>query len=118
MQHRFMETGRMDQRGVVETLAPAMDIQISSNFERCGLFCVIRCVMRCVIVVMGMLQRFSRCTADICAWFLVVLRGFCCYGYATEILLSFCRRYMYLLCKERGCWLLCVIVDMDMLQKF
>jgi threonine synthase len=33
-QHRFLETGRMTQREVKPTIAPAMDIQISSNFER------------------------------------------------------------------------------------
>ena len=31
---RFIETGRMESRGVVETTSPSMDIQISSNFER------------------------------------------------------------------------------------
>ncbi|NKB22253.1 MAG: threonine synthase [Alphaproteobacteria bacterium] len=31
---RFMETGEMDARDVVPTLSPAMDIQVSSNFER------------------------------------------------------------------------------------
>ena len=31
---RFIETGRMESRGVVETSSPSMDIQISSNFER------------------------------------------------------------------------------------
>ena len=31
---RFMETGAMDAREVVPTLSPAMDIQVSSNFER------------------------------------------------------------------------------------
>jgi threonine synthase len=34
VQHRFLETGRMTQRDVKPTIAPAMDIQISSNFER------------------------------------------------------------------------------------
>eukprot|EP00124_Ichthyophonus_hoferi_P004478 Ihof_evm1s499 gene=Ihof_evmTU1s499 len=32
--HRFMQTGKMECKTVMETLAPAMDIQISSNFER------------------------------------------------------------------------------------
>ncbi|MCR4378819.1 MAG: threonine synthase [Rhodospirillales bacterium] len=31
---RFIETGRMESKGVVETTSPSMDIQISSNFER------------------------------------------------------------------------------------
>jgi threonine synthase len=31
---RFMETGAMDAKDVVPTLSPAMDIQVSSNFER------------------------------------------------------------------------------------
>jgi threonine synthase len=31
---RFMETGAMDAMDVVPTLSPAMDIQVSSNFER------------------------------------------------------------------------------------
>ena len=31
---RFCETGEMDARGVVPTLSPSMDIQVSSNFER------------------------------------------------------------------------------------
>jgi threonine synthase len=31
---RFIESGRMESRGVVETTSPSMDIQISSNFER------------------------------------------------------------------------------------
>ena len=31
---RFMETGTMDAREVVPSLSPAMDIQVSSNFER------------------------------------------------------------------------------------
>jgi threonine synthase len=31
---RFLETGAMEQRGVVQTHSPSMDIQISSNFER------------------------------------------------------------------------------------
>jgi len=31
---RFLETGEMEARDVVATLSPAMDIQISSNFER------------------------------------------------------------------------------------
>lgn len=31
---RFFETGAMQKQPVVETLSPAMDIQISSNFER------------------------------------------------------------------------------------
>ncbi len=31
---RFMETGAMEARDVVPTLSPAMDIQVSSNFER------------------------------------------------------------------------------------
>jgi threonine synthase len=31
---RFFETGRMATRGVVSTLSPSMDIQVSSNFER------------------------------------------------------------------------------------
>jgi threonine synthase len=32
--HRFYTTGRMEKRGVVPTISPSMDIQISSNFER------------------------------------------------------------------------------------
>lgn len=32
--HRFYTTGRMERRGVVPTISPSMDIQISSNFER------------------------------------------------------------------------------------
>lgn len=32
--HRFYTSGRMEQRGVVPTISPSMDIQISSNFER------------------------------------------------------------------------------------
>lgn len=32
--HRFFQTGRMDIEGVVPTISPSMDIQISSNFER------------------------------------------------------------------------------------
>ena len=32
--HRFYTTGRMERRGVVPTISPNMDIQISSNFER------------------------------------------------------------------------------------
>lgn len=32
--HRFFTTGQMKQEGVVSTLSPSMDIQISSNFER------------------------------------------------------------------------------------
>lgn len=32
--HRFFETGAMTAEGVVPTLSPSMDIQISSNFER------------------------------------------------------------------------------------
>lgn len=32
--HRFYETGRMERRGVVPTISPSMDIQVSSNFER------------------------------------------------------------------------------------
>ncbi len=32
--HRFLQTGRMTIAGVTETLSPAMDIQVSSNFER------------------------------------------------------------------------------------
>ena len=32
--HRFLATGRMAIAGVTETLSPAMDIQVSSNFER------------------------------------------------------------------------------------
>ncbi len=31
---RFLETGAMTARGVVPTLSPSMDIQVSSNFER------------------------------------------------------------------------------------
>lgn len=31
---RFIESGRMESRDVVETTSPSMDIQISSNFER------------------------------------------------------------------------------------
>lgn len=31
---RFFETGRMEADGVVPTLSPSMDIQVSSNFER------------------------------------------------------------------------------------
>ena len=31
---RFIETGRMESKGVFETTSPSMDIQISSNFER------------------------------------------------------------------------------------
>lgn len=31
---RFIESGRMEGRGVVATTSPSMDIQISSNFER------------------------------------------------------------------------------------
>ena len=31
---RFFESGRMEQAGVVPTISPSMDIQISSNFER------------------------------------------------------------------------------------
>jgi len=31
---RFFETGDMSMRGVVPTLSPSMDIQVSSNFER------------------------------------------------------------------------------------
>ena len=31
---RFFETGAMTQQGVVATLSPSMDIQVSSNFER------------------------------------------------------------------------------------
>jgi threonine synthase len=31
---RFFETGAMTSNGVVPTLSPSMDIQISSNFER------------------------------------------------------------------------------------
>jgi len=31
---RFIETGRMESRDVLETSSPSMDIQISSNFER------------------------------------------------------------------------------------
>jgi len=31
---RFIETGRMESRGVFATTSPSMDIQISSNFER------------------------------------------------------------------------------------
>ena len=31
---RFIESGRMESQGVVETTSPSMDIQISSNFER------------------------------------------------------------------------------------
>lgn len=31
---RFIETGRMESKDVVETSSPSMDIQISSNFER------------------------------------------------------------------------------------
>ncbi len=31
---RFIESGRMESKGVVETSSPSMDIQISSNFER------------------------------------------------------------------------------------
>lgn len=31
---RCMETGRYDMQGVVKTLSPSMDIEISSNFER------------------------------------------------------------------------------------
>ena len=31
---RFIESGRMESKGVVETTSPSMDIQISSNFER------------------------------------------------------------------------------------
>ena len=31
---RFIETGRMEARGVEPTLSPSMDIQVSSNFER------------------------------------------------------------------------------------
>ncbi|MBF0249852.1 MAG: threonine synthase [Alphaproteobacteria bacterium] len=31
---RFIESGRMEARGVVATSSPSMDIQISSNFER------------------------------------------------------------------------------------
>jgi len=31
---RFFETGTMELRGVVPTLSPSMDIQVSSNFER------------------------------------------------------------------------------------
>lgn len=32
--HRFYTTGRMERRGVLPTISPSMDIQISSNFER------------------------------------------------------------------------------------
>ena len=32
--HRFFETGEMSANGVVPTLSPSMDIQVSSNFER------------------------------------------------------------------------------------
>lgn len=32
--HRLYTTGRMEKRGVVPTISPSMDIQISSNFER------------------------------------------------------------------------------------
>jgi len=32
--HRLYKTGRMEKRGVVPTISPSMDIQISSNFER------------------------------------------------------------------------------------
>jgi len=32
--HRFFTTGEYDQKGVCQTSAPSMDIQISSNFER------------------------------------------------------------------------------------
>lgn len=32
--YRFYTTGRMERRGVVPTISPSMDIQISSNFER------------------------------------------------------------------------------------
>ncbi|MDD9901860.1 MAG: threonine synthase [Alphaproteobacteria bacterium] len=32
--YRFFTTGRMKQEGVVPTLSPSMDIQVSSNFER------------------------------------------------------------------------------------
>lgn len=32
--HRFYTSGRMEKRGVVPTISPSMDIQISSNFER------------------------------------------------------------------------------------
>jgi len=31
---RFIESGRMESKGVLETTSPSMDIQISSNFER------------------------------------------------------------------------------------
>ncbi len=31
---RFLESGRMETRGVVHTISPSMDIEISSNFER------------------------------------------------------------------------------------
>jgi threonine synthase len=32
--HRFYQAGRMEKRGVVPTISPSMDIQVSSNFER------------------------------------------------------------------------------------
>ena len=32
--HRFFSTGRYEQSFVIPTLAPAMDIQVASNFER------------------------------------------------------------------------------------
>src|SRR3546814_6792952 len=31
---RFFASGEMEMRGVVPTLSPSMDIQVSSNFER------------------------------------------------------------------------------------
>ncbi len=32
--HRTLQTGRYDRQGVTPTIAPSMDIQVSSNFER------------------------------------------------------------------------------------